>query len=107
MIRTLALIIFINFSVNSFALERPNILIIMADDMGPRINALGDNVSITPALDDFVKSGTSYVNAFATAGVCACSRSAFLTGKNQISIGSMHMRTSSGCLLYTSDAADD
>ena len=96
MIRTLALIIFMNFSVNSFALERPNILIIMADDMGPRINALGDNVSITPALDDFVKSGTSYVNAFATAGVCACSRSAFLTGKNQISIGSMHMRTSSG-----------
>ena len=43
-----------------------------------------------------MKSGTSYVNAFATAGVCACSRSAFLTGKNQISIGSMHMRTTSG-----------
>ncbi len=96
MIRTLILIFFIILSVNSFSTERPNILIIMADDMGPRINALGDSVSITPSLDEFVKSGTSYVNAFATAGVCACSRSAFLTGKNQISIGSMHMRTTSG-----------
>ena len=70
--RTFNLVIFIIFSLNSFSLERPNILIIMADDMGPRINALGDSVSITPALDEFVKSGTSYVNAFATAGVCAC-----------------------------------
>ena len=76
--------------------ERPNILVIMADDMSLRINALGDKTAITPNLDELVKNGTSYMNAFTTAGVCACSRSALLTGKNQISIGSMHMRTSSG-----------
>ena len=89
-------VLFPSIFIHSSLASKTNVIVIMADDMGPRINALGDNVSITPALDDFVKSGTSYVNAFATAGVCACSRSAFLTGKNQISIGSMHMRTSSG-----------
>ena len=79
-----------------FSDERPNILVIMAEDMSLRINALGDKTAITPNLDELVKNGTSYMNAFTTAGVCACSRSALLTGKNQISIGSMHMRTSSG-----------
>lgn len=79
-----------------FSDERPNILVIMAEDMSLRINALGDKTAITPNLDELVKNGTSYMNAFTTAGVCACSRSALLTGKNQISIGAMHMRTSSG-----------
>ena len=79
-----------------FSDERPNILVIIAEDMSLRINALGDKTAITPNLDELVKNGTSYMNAFTTAGVCACSRSALLTGKNQISIGAMHMRTSSG-----------
>mgnify|MGYP006210112233 FL=1 len=88
--------IFVLFAQVIFPDERPNILVIMADDMSLRINALGDKTAITPNLDELVKNGTSYMNAFTTAGVCACSRSALLTGKNQISIGSMHMRTSSG-----------
>ena len=88
--------LFVLFAQVIFPDERPNILVIMADDMSLRINALGDKTAITPNLDELVKNGTSYMNAFTTAGVCACSRSALLTGKNQISIGSMHMRTSSG-----------
>lgn len=87
---------YISCSYLLFSDSRPNILIIMADDMSPKIKALGDNVALTPTLDNLVKSGKSYTNAFTTAGVCACSRSALLTGKNQISIGAMHMRTSSG-----------
>ena len=89
-------ILFVLLAQVIFTDERPNILVIMADDMSLRINALGDKTAITPNLDELVKNGTSYMNAFTTAGVCACSRSALLTGKNQISIGSMHMRTSSG-----------
>ena len=88
--------IFTVLSLGIFSDERPNILVIMADDMSLRVNALGDKTAITPNLDELVKNGTSYMNAFTTAGVCACSRSALMTGKNQISIGSMHMRTSSG-----------
>ena len=88
--------LFVLFAQVIFPDGRPNILVIMADDMSLRINALGDKTAITPNLDELVKNGTSYMNAFTTAGVCACSRSALLTGKNQISIGSMHMRTSSG-----------
>ena len=40
----------------------------MADDMSPKIKALGDNVALTPTLDNLVKSGKSYTNAFTTAG---------------------------------------
>ena len=82
------------FGLNISSDPRPNILIIMADDMSPKINALGDKTAITPNIDKLVESGKSYINAFTTAGVCACSRSSLLTGKNQISIGAMHMRTS-------------
>ena len=82
------------FGLNISSDPRPNILIIMADDMSPKINALGDKTAITPNIDKLVESGESFINAFTTAGVCACSRSSLLTGKNQISIGAMHMRTS-------------
>ena len=94
--RTVLTILFVIISLEIFSDERPNILVIMADDMSLRINALGDRIAVTPNLDELVEKGTSFMNAFTTAGVCACSRSALLTGKNQISIGSMHMRTSSG-----------
>ena len=94
--KTIFNFVFIIISLVIFSDKRPNILVIMADDMSLRINALGDTTAVTPNLDELVENGTSYMNAFTTAGVCACSRSALLTGKNQISIGSMHMRTSSG-----------
>ena len=94
--KTIFNFVFIIISLVIFSDKRPNILVIMADDMSLRINALGDATAVTPNLDELVENGTSYMNAFTTAGVCACSRSALLTGKNQISIGSMHMRTSSG-----------
>ena len=94
--KTIFNFVFIIISLVIFSDKRPNILVIMADDMSLRINALGDTTAVTPNLDKLVENGTSYMNAFTTAGVCACSRSALLTGKNQISIGSMHMRTSSG-----------
>ena len=77
------------------AAERPNILILMAEDLGARIGAFGDPVARTPRIDNLAAEGVRFPNVFTTAGVCAPSRAAHITGMHQISIGAQHMRSSS------------
>nr|MDJ0869567.1 sulfatase-like hydrolase/transferase [Myxococcota bacterium] len=73
----------------------PNLLLLVAEDLGPRIGAFGDPVARTPNLDRLAAEGVRYPNTFATAGVCAPARAALITGVHQISIGAQHMRASS------------
>ena len=73
--------------------DRPNILLIVFEDMGLRIGAYGDGVANTPALDAFAAQSILFENVFTTAGVCAPSRSSLITGHYQQSIGTQHMRT--------------
>jgi arylsulfatase A-like enzyme len=80
------------------AAERPNILVLMAEDMSPRVGAFGDAVAVTPNIDQLAKQGVRYPNTFTAAGVCAPSRAAHITGMHQISFGGQHMRASSGPL---------
>ena len=77
------------------SMERPNIVVIMFEDLGPRIGAFGDPVATTPVLDDFASAAVKYPNTFTTAGVCAPSRSSFITGVQQQTLGTQHMRTNS------------
>ena len=74
---------------------RPNILILMAEDMSDRVGAFGDPVAVTPGLDKLAQSGVRFPNTFTTAGVCSPSRAAHITGMHQVSMGGQHMRTSS------------
>jgi arylsulfatase A-like enzyme len=75
--------------------DRPNILILMAEDLSSRIGAFGDPVARTPNIDRLAASGVRFPNTFTTAGVCAPSRAAHITGMHQASIGAQHMRSSS------------
>ncbi len=76
--------------------ERPNILWISAEDMGPRLGSYGDDAARTPNLDALAARSTRYTRVFTTAGVCSPSRSAIITGVHQVSLGAQHMRTLSG-----------
>lgn len=76
-------------------LQRPNIVLIMFEDMGPRIGAFGDKIAQTPVLDEFAAQAVRYPNTFTTAGVCAPSRSSLITGVHQQTLGTQHMRTNS------------
>lgn len=61
--------------------ERPNIVFILADDMGwnqPGFN--GGNPALTPNIDDLASEGMR-LNDFYTHSVCAPTRAAFLTGR--------------------------
>ena len=73
----------------------PNVLLIVAEDLSPRIGSFGDPVAITPHIDALATQGVRYPNTFTAAGVCAPSRAALITGMHPISIGASHMRTAS------------
>jgi N-sulfoglucosamine sulfohydrolase len=72
---------------------RPNILWITCEDMSPHLGSYGASYVKTTHLDKLASEGIRYTNVFATAGVCAPSRSAIITGMYQQSIGTQHMRT--------------
>ena len=73
--------------------ERPNILLLVAEDMSALVGAFGDKVAHTPNIDKLAKIGVRYPNTFTTAGVCSPSRAALITGVHQIAMGGQHMRT--------------
>jgi arylsulfatase A-like enzyme len=73
--------------------NRPNILLVVFEDMSQRVGAYGDPVATTPHLDAFARESLSFRNAFTTAGVCAPSRAALITGVHQQTLGAQHMRT--------------
>ena len=74
---------------------RPNILLIVAEDMSAHIGAFGDKVAQTPTLDALSAQGTNFPNGYTTSGVCAPSRAGLITGVHQVALNSQHMRTSS------------
>jgi len=63
------------------SVEKPNILMIVADDHGTdAIGCYGNPVIKTPALDALAKDGIRFTNAYCTAASCSPSRSVILTG---------------------------
>ena len=78
--------------------QQPNILLLVAEDLGPRLGSYGDPLAHTPNLDELADGGARFTQVFTTAGVCAPSRAALITGQHQISFGAQNMRTSTGPL---------
>ena len=78
--------------------QQPNILLLVAEDLGTRLGSYGDTVAHTPNLDKLANNGARFTQVFTTAGVCAPSRAALITGQHQISFGAQNMRTSTGPL---------
>lgn len=61
--------------------ERPNIIFIMADDLGyGDLGCYGQKVIRTPNLDRMAEEGLLFTSAYAGSTVCAPSRSALMTG---------------------------
>ena len=78
--------------------ERPNILLLVAEDLSPRIEPYGDDLAKTPNLTKLGTKSIRFTSTFTTAGVCAPSRASLITGQHQISFGAQHMRTSTSPL---------
>lgn len=70
-----------------------NILCITCEDISPYLGCFGDEVALTPNLDQLAKEGIRYTHLFSCAGVCAPSRFALITGMYPSACGANNMRT--------------
>ena len=74
--------------------NQPNILWLVAEDANVKwFGCYGSTQATTPNIDKLAKEGFRYVNAFATAPVCAASRSSWITGLYSLSTGTHSMRS--------------
>src|SRR6056297_2233316 len=63
--------------------DRPNIIFIMADDLGyGDLGCYGQDVIETPHIDKLAEQGTRFTQAYAGSTVCAPSRSVLMTGQH-------------------------
>ena len=63
--------------------ERPNIIFILADDMGyGDLACYGNEYIQTPNIDRLAATGTSFTQAYAGSGISSPSRCSLMTGKN-------------------------
>jgi arylsulfatase A-like enzyme len=73
--------------------DRPNILWLIGEDLGPQLGCYGTSQVWTPKLDRMAGEGVRYTKAFTTSPVCSPSRSALITGMYQTSIGAHNHRS--------------
>ena len=73
--------------------RRPNVLWLIAENIGPDLGCYGTALVRTPRLDRLAAQGMRYTSAFSTAPICAPSRSAFMTGMVATAIDAQHMRS--------------
>jgi arylsulfatase A-like enzyme len=73
--------------------DHPNILWLIAEDFSPHLGCYGTREVWTPNLDQLAEQGVRYTQFFTTAPVCSPSRSAFMTGMYQTTIGAHNHRS--------------
>src|ERR1700752_3067439 len=68
--------------IRGAAQRRPNVLFILADDLGyGDLSCYGRPDYKTPVLDAFAKQGIMFTSAYAAAAVCTPTRCAYITGR--------------------------
>jgi len=73
---------FISCQTSDSKEKKPNIVLIMADDLGwSDLSYMGSNYYETPNIDKLAKSGMIFYNAYASSANCAPSRASMMTGK--------------------------
>jgi N-sulfoglucosamine sulfohydrolase len=70
-----------------------NVLWIVADDLGVELGCYGEPEVATPNIDRLAAEGMRYTNCFATSPVCSSSRTAFILGMYQTTVGGHHHLT--------------
>src|SRR5688500_8858041 len=83
MFRPLAfLLLLISFTTTAHAAERPNIVVILADDFGfGSVGCYGPTGLATPHLDRLAKEERRFTNGYANGSVCSPTRYGLLTGR--------------------------
>ncbi len=73
---------------NSARGHRPNIVLLLTDDLGyGDVGCYGSATIPTPHIDALARSGVRFTDAYVTAGTCSPSRAALVTGRYQQRFG--------------------
>ena len=75
------------------SVDKPNILWITTEDIGPQLGCYGDTFAKTPVLDALAAKGVRYTHAWSNAPVCAPARTTIISGMYPTSTGSENMRS--------------
>jgi arylsulfatase A-like enzyme len=68
--------------------QKPNFIIILADDLGYADLSLNGSKQIpTPNIDKLAEGGMNFTNGYVSGPVCSPSRAGLLTGRNQVTFG--------------------
>lgn len=93
------------FALATLAADKPNIVFIIADDMGyADISSFGAPDVKTPAIDQIAKDGIRFTNVYAMGPECTPSRVAFLTGRYPQRVGGMECAIGTGNVGRYDDA---
>lgn len=60
--------------------DRPNVVIVISEDLSPRFGCYGDKVAHTPNIDALAQEGVLFTNVHTMCGVSGPSRSGLITG---------------------------
>jgi len=81
MIRSWVFILFWLVASNAQTAQRPNLVLILADDLGwADLSCYGNDLHQTPNLDRLARQGVRFTDAYAASPVCTPTRAAILTG---------------------------
>ena len=70
-----------------FGAERPNVLLILVDDLKPALGCYGDAAAISPNIDALAARGMRFELAYCNQAVCAPSRFTLMLGSHSTSTG--------------------
>lgn len=99
--RWLMLAVLLGFTVKLSAAEKPNIIYILADDLGyGDLGSYGQKLIRTPRLDQMAREGMRFTQHYAGAPSCAPSRCVLMTGKHT---GHARIRANSKLALHAED----
>ncbi|MEM7457746.1 MAG: sulfatase [Planctomycetota bacterium] len=76
------------------SIDRPNILWLTTEDIGPQLGCYGDEVAATPNLDEFAARSLRYRTAWSNYPVCAPARTTIISGRYACADGAGNMRSS-------------
>lgn len=69
------------------AAARPNVLLLIADDLRPQLGCYGDPIVKTPHLDAFARDALRFERAYVQSAICSPSRNSFLSGLRPATTG--------------------
>jgi N-sulfoglucosamine sulfohydrolase len=98
----LTLLVFILLSVQARATSQskaqPNIVLLMAEDIGIDLPSYGAKALQTPNLDKLAKNGIQFNRFYTNSPICSTSRTSLMTGMYQTSMGGHHHRDKTNVL---------